>query len=271
MALGSHGLSQESHDALHAEAKEHGPFLWLPVQVSTSPCYLQQLAPCSHHVDWPTLMSEYVSGILHYIVVSAGRQEIFASCQHGIHFHMQDSKEAGFLKVLAFWTEVICQYDARFILKADDDVYVNLEKVPMLLKQWDALEVGEAFLTLNQNLVTYLSCMIKKSYKRHSAAAEGRNMNGPWCCLGGQGSQQMSFWHVPIRTCKFQRPAAGLQTHALHSKARTAGDSEPAAYPSLVRQHLSCQSCISQQPCISSHVALPVCSRPGCCVVCIHI
>ena len=56
---------------------------------------------------------------------------------------MQETKESGFLKVLAFWAEVTCQYDARFILKADDDVYLQVHKVPMLLAQWEALEVGE--------------------------------------------------------------------------------------------------------------------------------
>lgn len=56
---------------------------------------------------------------------------------------MQETKESDFLKVLAFWAEVTCQYDARFILKADDDVYLELHKVPMLLAQWETLEVGE--------------------------------------------------------------------------------------------------------------------------------
>ena len=56
---------------------------------------------------------------------------------------VQETQESGFLKVLAFWAEVTCLYDARFILKADDDVYLQVDKVPMLLAQWEALEVGE--------------------------------------------------------------------------------------------------------------------------------
>lgn len=57
--------------------------------------------------------------------------------------HVQETQKFGFLKVLAFWAEVTCLYDARFILKTDDDVYLQVDKVPMLLAQWEALEVGE--------------------------------------------------------------------------------------------------------------------------------
>ncbi len=56
---------------------------------------------------------------------------------------LQETQEAGFMKVLSFWAEVSCHYDASYILKADDSVYVNLQKIPLLLDQWHAMEVGE--------------------------------------------------------------------------------------------------------------------------------
>lgn len=73
---------------------------------------------------------------------------------------MQEAEESSFLKVLAFWAEVTCQYDARFILKADDNVYLLLHKVPMLLAQWEALEVGETSNSLLSRFHCLLSSLI---------------------------------------------------------------------------------------------------------------
>ncbi|KAK9828183.1 hypothetical protein WJX74_002245 [Apatococcus lobatus] len=105
---------------------------------------------------------QHVSGIVARMVL--GQQELSAARldalqleeeQHGpiMRLPMQETRETGFLKVLAFWAAVTCQYDARFILKADDDVYLHVDKVPLLLSQWEALEVG------------YGGCFVSKAAK----------------------------------------------------------------------------------------------------------
>ncbi|KAK9821519.1 hypothetical protein WJX74_006420 [Apatococcus lobatus] len=49
-----------------------------------------------------------------------------------------------YAKTQSFLSIVTCHYDAQWIVKVDDDIYISLEKVPALLEQWERKGVGYA-------------------------------------------------------------------------------------------------------------------------------
>ncbi len=55
----------------------------------------------------------------------------------------QEQYKELYAKTQSFWSIVTCLYDAEWIVKVDDDIYIALEKVPALLEQWDRKAVGE--------------------------------------------------------------------------------------------------------------------------------
>ena len=69
------------------------------------------------------------------------------SAQHCLHMQpsvvIQEQYKELYAKTQSFWSIVTCQYDAEWIVKVDDDIYIGLEKVPALLQQWDRKGVGE--------------------------------------------------------------------------------------------------------------------------------
>ena len=56
---------------------------------------------------------------------------------------VQEQYKELYAKTQSFWSIVTCLYDAEWIVKVDDDIYIALEKVPALLQQWDRKAVGE--------------------------------------------------------------------------------------------------------------------------------
>ena len=45
-------------------------------------------------------------------------------------------------KTLAFLKLVTTAYDPQFIVKADDDVYLRVDRLPYAVKQWTAIKSG---------------------------------------------------------------------------------------------------------------------------------
>lgn len=45
-------------------------------------------------------------------------------------------------KTLAFLQLVSSLYDPQYIVKADDDVYLRVDRLPMAIKQWTVFESG---------------------------------------------------------------------------------------------------------------------------------
>lgn len=45
-------------------------------------------------------------------------------------------------KTLAFLQLVTRLYEPQYIVKADDDVYLRVDRVPLAIKQWSVLEAG---------------------------------------------------------------------------------------------------------------------------------
>lgn len=46
-------------------------------------------------------------------------------------------------KTLAFFQLVTLLYDPQYIVKADDDVYLRVDRIPLAVRQWTALQSGE--------------------------------------------------------------------------------------------------------------------------------
>lgn len=64
---------------------------------------------------------------------------------------VQEQYKELYAKTQSFLSIVTCHYDANWIVKVDDDIYIALEKVPALLEQWDRKGVG-ASLSLEPTL-----------------------------------------------------------------------------------------------------------------------
>ena len=56
--------------------------------------------------------------------------------------HLQDHYKTLAFKTLAFWQLVIEQYDAKYIIKVDDDNYVRLDRLAIAVRQWDDQGAG---------------------------------------------------------------------------------------------------------------------------------
>ena len=54
----------------------------------------------------------------------------------------QDHYKTLAFKTLAFWQLVIEQYNARFIIKVDDDNYVRLDRLAIAVRQWEDIGAG---------------------------------------------------------------------------------------------------------------------------------
>lgn len=55
---------------------------------------------------------------------------------------LQDHYKTLAFKTLAFWQLVIEQYDAKYIIKVDDDNYVRLDRLAIAVRQWDDQGAG---------------------------------------------------------------------------------------------------------------------------------
>ena len=56
----------------------------------------------------------------------------------------QDHYKTLAFKTLAFWQLVIEQYNARYIIKVDDDNYVRLDRLAIAVRQWEDIGAGAA-------------------------------------------------------------------------------------------------------------------------------
>ena len=56
---------------------------------------------------------------------------------------LQDEYHALSYKTMALWKLAEEQFDAEFVIKADDDNYVRLDRMVHALQQWKALGAGE--------------------------------------------------------------------------------------------------------------------------------
>ena len=56
----------------------------------------------------------------------------------------QDHYKTLAFKTLAFWQLVIEQYNARYIIKVDDDNYVRLDRLAIAVRQWEDIGAGGA-------------------------------------------------------------------------------------------------------------------------------
>lgn len=48
------------------------------------------------------------------------------------------------LKTFLFLRTAISRYDVQYVVKADDDIYINLQRLPLAVPQWQAMERGMA-------------------------------------------------------------------------------------------------------------------------------
>ena len=71
----------------------------------------------------------------------------------------QDHYKTLAFKTLAFWQLVIEQYNARYIIKVDDDNYVRLDRLAIAVRQWEDIGAGAApFPAGPAHCLTSLSC-----------------------------------------------------------------------------------------------------------------
>lgn len=52
-------------------------------------------------------------------------------------------------KTVAFLRAVASQYSPRYIVKADDDVYLRVDRLPYAIKQWTAFKSGTQLFCLH--------------------------------------------------------------------------------------------------------------------------
>ena len=83
---------------------------------------------------------------------------------------VQEQYKELYAKTQSFLSIVTCHYDANWIVKVDDDIYIALEKVPALLEQWDRKGVG-ALLFLGPKLTPNQSGNRNRSIAKHAPHA----------------------------------------------------------------------------------------------------
>jgi hypothetical protein len=54
----------------------------------------------------------------------------------------QEAYEALPAKSLAFFKAVTADYDAKYVVKVDDDAYLRIWAIPQAVKQWEGLSAG---------------------------------------------------------------------------------------------------------------------------------
>ena len=119
-----HSDNEAQEAQMNREIEDNGAFLRLPVKASA---YHHRLGcPCQRVPGLPT------PALL-----------AFVECRgKGVFLRLQEAYLSLTKKTLVFLQEVTQHYDADYIIKVDDDVFLRVDRVPTVIAQWKEGKAG---------------------------------------------------------------------------------------------------------------------------------
>lgn len=140
-----HTESKAEEAAINQEIEENGAFLRLPIQVLCASIGLEPIT-CSIGLDATLQISKHVSSpqqVLQSLQKQNSSGRVLSNSSMSLLMsRLQEAYASLTTKTLVFLQLITSKFDADYIMKVDDDVYLRTDRLPYAMAQWTNHHAG---------------------------------------------------------------------------------------------------------------------------------